>query len=202
MVLVDSQIEKRLLEIVNVSKSENVRYQDLLKQVNPNSLDLTIGKSYKRPNPVKNPVLYGFSSEEERKLYNLAYWTDCDADNDGGYIVLKPNDIILGVTREYLTMPKDISGQLFTKSTMGRMFINHMMAGLVDAGFSGRLTLELKNDSVHTIRIPVGAPVVQMTCFGLETAPRRTYSDASRHSRYMHADTVECAKWKGVADGK
>ena len=196
MIMVDSQIEKRLLEMVDLTKSENVKYKDLLKQVNPNSLDLTIGKNYKRPNAIKNHVVYGFSGAEERKLYDLAYWMDCNAEDEGGYIVMKPNDTILGVTREYFTMPKDVSGQLFTKSTMGRMFINHMMAGLVDAGFHGRLTLELKNDSVHTIRIPVGAPVVQMTCFSLETPPTRSYSDASRKSRYNGADTVEWAKWR------
>lgn len=193
MILVDKLLERNLHNLVDLSKSENVFSMDLHKQVNPNSLDLTISKYYKRPNKIKHPVMYGFSGKDERTLYDLTYWNNSEADD--GFIVMKPNDIILGCTREYITMPDDVYGQLFTKSTTGRMFINHMMAGVVDAGFHGRLTLELKNDGVHTIRIPVGAPVVQMICYSLEEKPDRTYAEKSRHSRYMGAETVETAKF-------
>lgn len=192
--LVDTQIIARLDEMFDLQKSENVKKDDLIAQVNPNSIDLTIAKHYKRPNAVKNPVVYGFSGADERKLYDFAYWKDCTADD--GYIVLKPNDIILGATREYVMMPDDMSGQLFTKSTMGRMFINHMMAGVVDAGFRGVLTLELRNEGVHTIRIPVGAPVVQMICYDLARKPEKPYWFVTRRSRYMGAQNVETAKWK------
>ena len=193
MILTDSQIQTRLDSMFDVYKSEGVTTESLLSQINPNSIDLTISRYFKRPNALKNDVLYGFSCREERDLYNLTYWKDCDAED--GYIVLKPNDIILGATREYVTMPDDMCGQLYTKSTMGRMFINHMMAGVIDAGFHGVLTLELKNDGIHTIRIPVGARVVQMICYGLQFPPDRSYSDGTRKSRYMNARTVECAKW-------
>ena len=193
MILTDSRIMSRLEELVDVEKSSGVTYADLEKQVNPNTIDLTIDATFKRPNAIKHSVVYGFSCPEEREIYNLTYWKDCDADN--GYIVMKPGDIILANSREYLTMPNDVCGQLFTKSTMGRMFINHMMAGVIDAGFHGKVTYELHNAGVHTIRIPVGARVVQMMCFGLEVAPLRPYGSAERNSRYQNAETVECAKW-------
>lgn len=193
MILTDAQIQTRLDSMFDIYKSDGVTTENLLAQINPNSIDLTIGKKYKRPNVLKNDVVYGFTCEEERKLYDLAYWTDYEAED--GYILMKPNDVVLAATREFVTMPEDMCGQLFTKSTMGRMFINHMMAGVIDAGFHGVLTLELKNDGVHTIRIPVGARVVQMVCYGLTFTPDRTYSDATRKSRYMNAVTVETAKW-------
>lgn len=193
MILIDNQIQTRLDSMFDLYKSNGVTAEGLLRQINPNSIDLTIAKEYKRPNSLKNPVVYGFSCQEERDLYNLTYWKDCEPENN--YIVMKPGDIILGVTREYVTMPEDMCGQLFTKSTLGRMFINHMMAGVIDAGFHGVLTLELKNDGVHTVRIPVGARVVQMVCYGLQFIPDRAYGDATRKSRYQNAVTVECAKW-------
>ncbi|MBQ6503238.1 MAG: dCTP deaminase [Flexilinea sp.] len=192
-ILVDYQIHERMNQMFDFGKSENTDMNTLCKQINPNSIDLTIGKDYKRPSKLKNPVLYGFSGEKERDLYNLTYWRDCSADE--GYIELKPNDVILGVTREYVTMPVDVCGQIFTKSTLGRMFINHMMAGVVDAGFCGRLTLEFRNDGIHTVRIPVGARVVQMICYGLLNEPVMPYGAADRGSRYMGAVTVECAKF-------
>ena len=196
MVLIDKQIQVKLVDMFDLKRSEGVTMENLLKQINPNSIDLTIGKSYKRPNKINHDVVYGFTCEEERTLYAKAYWTDYEADK--GYILMKPGDVILAVTREYVMMPPNVSGQLFTKSTLGRMFINHMMAGLVDAGFEGRLTLELKNEGVHTVRIPVGARVVQMICFGLYDTPDRLYGDMTRRSRYQHARTLECAKWDGV----
>ena len=192
MVLVDSQISEKLDSMFDIYKSDGVTTGSLLAQINPNSIDLTIAKEFKRPNTINNDVLYGFSCENERQIYNLAYWTDYKADE---YILMKPGDVILGVTREYVTMPDNMCGQLFTKSTLGRMFINLMMAGVIDAGFQGRLTLELKNDGVHTIRIPVGARIVQMVCYGLNEYPERAYSAASRHSRYNGAKTVETAKF-------
>ena len=193
MILTDSQIYSKLNTMFDLSKSEGVTMEGLEKQVNPNTIDLTIDATYKRPNRINKPVVYGFSCEKEQKLYNLTYWKDYKSDN--GYIVMKPNDIILANSREYLTMPEDVCGQLFTKSTMGRMFLNHMMAGVIDAGFHGKVTLELHNPGVHTIRIPVGARVVQMMCFGLDVVPDRPYGSAERNSRYQDAQTVECAKW-------
>lgn len=198
-ILVDYQIQERASQMFDIGKSENVAYSDICKQINPNSIDLTIGKNYKRPNFIKNPVLYGFSGKEEYKLYNLTYWKNCFADE--GYIEIKPNDVILGVTREFLTMPFDVCGQIYTKSTLGRMFINHMMAGVVDAGFCGRLTLEFRNDGVHTVRIPVGTRVVQLICYELPKKTVLPYGAAARKSRYMDAVTVECAKWSKQDQG-
>lgn len=195
MILTDGQIVNLLDKMIDVKKSQGVTVSQLLTQVNPNTIDLTISAYYKRPNRIKAPVVYGFTCEKERKIYNMTYWKDYKAED---YIVLKPGEIILGASREYLTMPKDICGQLFTKSSFGRMFINHMMAGVIDAGFNGTVTYELKNDGVHTVKIPVGARVVQMMCFGLTIAPERPYGSATRRCRYQNAKTVECAKWDGV----
>ena len=197
MILTDNQIQTKLDQMFDLYRSDGVSVSDILKQINPNSIDLTIAKNFKRPNEIKNSVVYGFSGQEERDLYNMAYWKDCEAED--GYIVMKPNEVILAATREFVTMPEDMCGQLFTKSTLGRMFINHMMAGVIDAGFHGVLTLELKNDGVHTIRIPVGARVVQMVCYGLQFVPDRVYGEATRKSRYQNARTVECAKWSKFA---
>lgn len=194
MILADRQIQTALDSMFDLYRSKGVTPKDLLTQINPNSIDLTIGKSYKRPNRVSLPVEYGFGSADEGEMYGTAYWTDFEAED--GFIEMKPGDIILGHTREYVTMPEAMCGQIFTKSTLGRMFINHMMAGVVDAGFHGVLTLELHNAGVHTIRIPVGARVVQLICYKLDVTPDRPYGAYGRGSRYMEAGTVESAKWR------
>jgi dCTP deaminase len=72
---------------------------------------------------------------------------------------------------------------VFTKSSLGRVFINHMMAGVIDAGFEGTITLELKNEGKHSIILPYGARVVQIQFNRLEMIPERDYSQ--RINRYQ-----------------
>lgn len=200
MILSDKTITKRLSELIWIPKSDkSVTVEGLLSQINPNSFDLTISDTFKRPvNGLDAPIVYGFQNKHEQEVYQQDYWQEYVSPN--GYILLKPNHVVLACTREYIRMPKDLCGQLFTKSTLGRMFINHMMAGVIDAGFEGRLTLELKNDGIHTIRIPVGARIVQMVIYKLDYVPDEAYND--RNSRYMNAETVECAKWAELSKKK
>ena len=80
-------------------------------------------------------------------------------------------------------MPCNVCGQVYTKSSLGRVFINHMMAGVIDAGFEGTITLELRNEGKHKIILPYGARVVQLQFMSLDEAPERDY--AHRSSRYM-----------------
>lgn len=191
MILSDISIYNRLNKLVDISKSENTTLQDLSKQVNPNSIDLTISRIFKRGISVGRSWNYGFKNQEEASLYHETGWRNCREED---HILMKPGDVVLACTREYIKMPKDICGQLFTKSTLGRMFINHMMAGVIDAGFEGRLTLELVNEGVHYIRIPIGARVVQMVLMELDQGSIRPYGN--RESRYHEAMSVECAKYR------
>lgn len=194
MILSDISIFNRLDELVDISKSENTTLQNLSNQVNPNSIDLTISRIFKRGLFTARSWNYGFKNCQEASLYHEKGWESC---RDEDYILMKPGDVVLACTREYIKMPEDICGQLFTKSTLGRMFINHMMAGVIDAGFEGKLTLELVNEGTHIVRIPIGARVVQMVMMELDHAAIRPYG--TRASRYHGALSVECAKMEDSA---
>lgn len=190
MILSDKTIKEKIMQLVDFEKSESVNINQALSQVNPNSLDLTISGTYKRPKKSMTHWIYGFRHEGEAEKYPAECWKPCESKS--GFILMEPGSVILASTREYITMPETMCGQIFTKSTLGRMFINHMMAGVIDAGFSGRLTLELKNEGPHYVRIPVGSRVVQMIIAKLDKKAESPYG--SRPSRYQNAITVECAK--------
>lgn len=191
MILTDRIICRLLPYLISVSDSDDgITYLDLHKQVNPNSIDLTIGSKWLRPVEVSEPVYFGFTSKEDSMTYQKRCWQECRSDS---WIEMRPGESILAYSREYITMPNDVCGQLYEKSSLGRFLINHMMAGVVDAGFHGKLTYELKNDGVHTVRIPVGARIVQLVLSSLEEPPEIPYGQ--RISRYQYAQTVECAKW-------
>ncbi len=156
----------------NLSETD---YNTVVKQINSNTMDLTLGKYIRWPVSNMEPITLGGSYEADK------YWDLQTVIPEKG-VMLMPGDIFLGCSREFFCMPSDICGQVFTKSSVGRLFINHMMAGVIDAGFHGTITLELKNEGKHNIIIPYGARVVQIQLSRLEEKPERDYS--ARSSRY------------------
>ena len=175
-VLCDRNISSLIRQgMIDFDRSET-DWETVQKQINPNTLDLTLGKFIQWPKETQLPLVFG-------RQYNPEdFWELREVSPDEG-ILLTPGDLFLGCSREYFRMPKDICGQVFTKSSLGRVFINHMMAGVIDAGFEGTITLELRNEGKHNVVIPYGARVVQIQFSYLAEAPDQDYSQ--RKSRYQ-----------------
>lgn len=109
---------------------------------------------------------------------------DMDAE---GY-VLKKKEFILGATLETFYMPDNISAEYSLKSSLGRIGLNHMLAGWIDPGFTGsRLTLELYNATrYHDIRIRAGDPIGQVKFFRHAEVPHyASYSNTGRYNDDM-----------------
>ncbi len=175
-VLCDKNISELIQNgMIDFSRSET-DWETVQKQINPNTLDLTLGKFIQWPAQTQKPLVFG------RAYDTNEYWELKEVNPDEG-ILLTPGDLFLGCSREYFRMPKNICGQVFTKSSLGRVFINHMMAGVIDAGFEGTITLELRNEGKHNVVIPYGARVVQIQFSRLLQDPEHDYSQ--RTSRYM-----------------
>jgi deoxycytidine triphosphate deaminase len=62
-----------------------------------------------------------------------------------GSVTLKPGIFCLGSTIEKFNMPYDVVGFIVGKSTYAREALQVEAAGLVDPGFRGFITFELKN---------------------------------------------------------
>jgi dCTP deaminase len=62
-------------------------------------------------------------------------------------LVFLPDQVCLASTNEMFNMPLDISAEFKLKSSTARNFMSHQLAGWVDPGFHGRLTLEFKNET-------------------------------------------------------
>lgn len=180
MVLNDGLIENMIYQLFDFDKSDTT-IEHVLQQINPNSIDLTLDRYVMRMKKDK-VFIYG---EENKDSWEGEFCTSDD-------LILLPDECVLCCTREYVVMPDFLCGQLFTKSTLGRTFVNHMMAGVIDAGFKGKITLEFKNDSHNTIFIPFGSRVVQMIYTELTSKATEPYYN--RNSRYMYAEQCEPPK--------
>lgn len=112
----------------------------------------------------------------------------CELSDEG--FELYPGQFILAHTIEKFEIPLNLSALLRTKSSMGRIGLEHLDAGWVDPGFSGALTLELTNTlQNHAIRIRPGDAIGQLVFFRHEMVEYDNSYKAK--GRYSGSDTVE-----------
>ncbi len=59
------------------------------------------------------------------------------------------------------------------KSTLGRLWINHSLAGWCDPGFQGQITLELQNLGPVPFVLDAGRRIAQLIFIAMESRARR-----------------------------
>lgn len=84
--------------------------------------------------------------------YRIGWGLGCDMDHgddttcDDQVMVLRPGEFRLAHTRETVTVPDDLLVRAEGKSSWARLGLQiHATSGFLDPGFSGQVTLELKN---------------------------------------------------------
>lgn len=78
-------------------------------------------------------------------------------------IIIKPQETILGITREKVTMPGDICGFLEGRSRFARLgLLIHISAGLIQPGISNHQVLEITNLGPNTLELHAGERVCQL----------------------------------------
>ena len=85
-----------------------------------------------------------------------------------------------------------VAGQLALKSSRAREGIEHLMAGYIDPGYAGRLTLELVNARVlHPVPLWPGMRIGQIVFHKMSLLPNKDYSVTGR---YQGDQTVQASK--------
>ncbi len=76
--------------------------------------------------------------------------------------VLHPQEVVLGASLEYIVLPADLTGQVITRSSYGRLGLLSATAVQIHPGFHGCLTLELVNLSTIPITLTPGERIAQL----------------------------------------
>lgn len=84
----------------------------------------------------------------------------------------------LVATREYVTMPPDVAGQLWIRSSYARRGLLAAF-GKVEAGFEGELTIGAFNSSPEAVELPIGDRFCQLAFESLESVPEKSYRERS-----------------------
>ena len=86
--------------------------------------------------------------------------------------ILKPNDLVLGITKEKITLPEDICGWLQSRSRFARVgLMSHITAPFVNPGTESRQVLEIFNAGHNNLKLHPGIKVCQLV---LETCKGKT----------------------------
>lgn len=100
-------------------------------------------------------------------------------------IELLPREVVLASTIEYVRIPRSVACDLKLKSTLGRLWINHSLAGWCDPGFEGQITLELQNLGPEPFVLEAGRRIVQLIFIAMESEPEIAYGEPESASRYQ-----------------
>jgi deoxycytidine triphosphate deaminase len=85
----------------------------------------------------------------------------------GEPFILHPGELVLAATLEYFVLPRDIAGQLVTRSSYGRLGLMTATAIQIQPGSEGVVTLELVNLGQTPIALRAGQRIGQLTFHGL-----------------------------------
>ncbi len=140
----------------------------LLSHVGPNSLDVRLGDTFKVLDVPRNGVI---------DIHQKQHYTTIPLDDSGSFI-LEANGFCLATTQEYLCLPDDVCALIDGRSTTGRMGLVVETAGMINAGYHGAITLELKNLTNYPIRMYPGDCVSQIRFEKLDQPASQPYRGA------------------------
>lgn len=128
---------------------------------------------------VSEPFIDTFT-DPDTVLWTQPFKFDEDCRGNLTYI-LEPHAFALMSTVEEVWVSASLAAIVRGKSSRAREGLAIEFAGLVDPGFDGGLTLEVKNNLPFQIVLTGGMPICQITFEELRTPTRRPYGDRGHY---------------------
>jgi dCTP deaminase len=173
---------------VESSESKLVYRDELIKVpsygLSSSGYDIRLGRNFKVMNGYRkaNSNVIDFASN------NLPdFFTEF---NDVDSIELAPNGFILGVSMERIIVPRNVLVTCMAKSTIARHGCTFMVTPLENE-WSGFITLEIKNETEHPIRLYAGMGCMQLLFHESDEDCEVSYAD--RNGKYQNQPNVPVA---------
>ena len=162
-------------------------YDSLSVQLQPSSFDFRLHDSMWIAKSQEGQIL----DPDETDLEGSGFYEPMPQDEIRGGWLFKPGDFCIGSTQEILNMPLDLVCLVDGRSSLGRLgVLLHVTAGFIDPGFKGRVTLEIKNLSPHTILLKPGMRVGQFIFMSCKSACEVGY-----RGRYVDQDVPTLSRF-------
>jgi dCTP deaminase len=122
--------------------------------IGPASADLRIGPEIRIFSPMPQVIPIVTASDYRDMTYKLEL-------DEAGYII-KPGELVLGMTLERITLPEDIAGWLSSRSRFARLgLMVHISAPFMQPGISNNQVLEILNTGPNYLKLVPGEWICQ-----------------------------------------
>lgn len=150
----------------------------MVEQVNPASYDLRIGATYidqYTGQTLSNDVIELYPHSYARDMwYNVKSFVMGVILRGKFGLPKHKASAILATTIETVNIPKHLVGDVKLKSSLARYGLDHALAGFIDPGFKGQITLELH---VHRyVKLHYGQRIVQIVFTETSGPPANAYN--------------------------
>lgn len=109
---------------------------------------------------------------------------------EGKQIIMPPNSFVLGVSKEYFKMPRNLTGLVMNKSTYARIGVN-CFTTVIEAGWKGNLVLEFSNTTNRHVVLHANMGIAQILFIQSEDECKTSYAD--RGGKYQGQTGVQTA---------
>lgn len=133
---------------------------DLDELIDPVSINVRLGNEFIIMKKESFPLLD--IKKKEELATNIERYQENIRLNYRKEFVLHPNQLIIGSTLEYISLPRKLMCYVVGKSTWGRMGLIIATATKVDPGFKGCITLEMINQGEVPVILYPGIPIAQL----------------------------------------
>jgi dCTP deaminase len=130
------------------------------------SIDLRLGSTFRVTR--RSQVLALDPFDKERYEIDRAKYVEEIYVEIGDRFILHPHQFALGITLEWVRLPKDLGAFIIGRSTWGRDGLIIETAAGVHPGYSGNLTLELTNVGDVPVILYPGLAYAQVFLFDVE----------------------------------
>lgn len=131
------------------------------KQIEEGSIDLRLGTEFVIAKRSKFSVLDGLDEKKTLDSKIVEYQEKIHV-KVGDFLVLHPNQFVLGSTFEYVKLPIDHIAYVLGRSSWGRLGLIIATATVVHSGYTGIITLELTNIGDTPIALYPGIRIAQL----------------------------------------
>lgn len=164
--------DKSIKKLLDAGVVKNSGYEF----INPASLDLRVGTTAKYQ--VTEATTHGW----------ITKWIDVDltACSEQQPHLIPYGTNLLVATQEIFYMPTYLAGFVNLKSSIARQFLQHMLAGFIDPGYTAStITLELLNHSTKEFAIYPGMRIAQIVFQILDQPCEKSYQETGRYNNQL-----------------
>lgn len=145
------------------------------KNIQASSLDFTLGDTFVSMKEENGVIRL---NDPERVGINYSSYKDS--------YMLKPKSFVLATTEEYIRLPDNLVAFVEGRSSIGRLGLFIQNAGWIDAGFEGKVTLELFNASDNNILLSKGDRIGQFVFMQMTG-----YAENPYRGKYFKQDNTQ-----------